>query len=44
LGPLKGNIGNQNYAIPEDVDLSQFSSVVIYCKPFHVVFSYATLG
>jgi flagellar basal body-associated protein FliL len=44
LGSLKGNIGNQNYEIPAGTDLSQFKSVVIYCKPFHVVFSTAALG
>ena len=44
LGPLKGNMGNQNYEIPADTDLSQFRSIVIYCKPFHVVFSTAMLG
>jgi len=44
LGSLKGNIGNQNYEIPAGTDLSQFKSVVIYCKPFHVVFSTATFG
>lgn len=44
LGMLKGNIGNQNYDIPAGVDLSQYQSVVIYCMPFHVVFSTATLG
>ena len=43
LGSLKGNIGNQNYAIPEDVDLRVIESVVIYCMPFHVVFSTAEL-
>lgn len=41
LGPLKGNIGNQNYTIPVDVDLSKFNGVMIYCQPFHVVFSTA---
>lgn len=44
LEGLKGNIGDQNYQIPDDVDLSQYSSVVIYCKPFHVVFSFASLS
>lgn len=43
LGRLKGNRGNQNYAIPADVDVSVFNSVVIYCKPFSVVFSTAPL-
>lgn len=44
LGKLKGNKGNQNYAISDDIDLSKYQSVVIYCKPFHVVFNAATLG
>lgn len=44
LGSIKGNIGNQNYEIPADVDLSQYQSIVIYCQPFHVVFAIATLN
>ncbi len=44
LGSLKGNIGDQNYDIPSDVDVSGFGSVVIYCQPFHVIFSVAGLG
>ena len=44
LGPLKGNRGNQNYTIPADVDVSAIRSVVVYCKPFSVVFSVATLS
>ncbi len=41
LGALKGNMGNQNYEIPADVDLSQYAGVMIYCMPFHVVFATA---
>jgi len=41
LGKLKGNIGNQNYEISADVDLSLYNGVMIYCVPFHVVFSRA---
>jgi hypothetical protein len=44
LGALKGNLGNQNYEIPADVDLSEYHSVIIYCVPFHVVFATAALG
>lgn len=44
LGELKGNVGNQNYEIPADVDISGFNYVVIYCQPFHVNFSFAELG
>jgi len=43
LGSLKGNVGEQNYDIPAGLDLSEYRSVVIYCVPFHVVFSTATL-
>lgn len=43
LGELKGNRGNQNYEIPAGIGAHSYNSVVIYCKPFHVVFSVATL-
>ena len=44
VGRLKGNIGNQNYTLPADLDLSPYKSVVIYCKRFSVVFSTAELA
>ena len=44
LGKLKGNIGNQNYPLPEGLSPDDYGSVVIYCKPFHVVFSVAPLS
>jgi len=43
LGPLKGNVGNQNYNVPSEIDFSQYQAVAIYCLPFQVVFSVATL-
>lgn len=43
LGALKGNIGNQNYAIAADIDLTGFASVVVWCKAFGVLFSTAPL-
>lgn len=43
LGLLKGNVGNQNYDIPAEIDLDTIKSVVIYCWPFKVVFSVADL-
>ena len=43
LGKLKGNKGNQNYEIPDDVDIASMRSVTIYCKPFQVIFSVAPL-
>ncbi|MDA1347505.1 MAG: DM13 domain-containing protein [Chloroflexi bacterium] len=43
-GKLKGNRGNQSYpAQGADLDVDSVKSVVIYCRPFHVVFSVATL-
>ena len=44
LGKLKGNIGNQNYPFPEGLSPDDYNSVVIYCKPFQVVFSVAALS
>ncbi|GAB4114349.1 MAG: hypothetical protein Fur005_05090 [Roseiflexaceae bacterium] len=41
LERLKGNQGNQNYSIPVTVDLSQYRSVVIWCRAFDVTFGYA---
>ena len=43
LGTLKGNKGSQNYAIPGDVDVAAFRSVVIWCKRFVVDFAVAPL-
>ena len=43
IGKLKGNLGNQNYEIPDGVDVTRQQSVVIYCAPFHVIFSVAPL-
>jgi hypothetical protein len=43
IAPLKGNIGDQNYELPADIDLGQYKSVVIWCRTFDVVFGYATL-
>jgi hypothetical protein len=44
LGKLKGNKGSQNYAVPEDVDLSRYSSVSIWCDRFDVSFGAAELA
>lgn len=43
LGELKGNIGDQNYTIPPDVDLTRFGSVVVWCERFSVAFGAAPL-
>ncbi len=43
LGTLKGNIGNQNYILPGDIDVTNFGSVVIWCERFQVLFASAGL-
>jgi hypothetical protein len=43
LGRLTGNIGNQNYAIPDDVDLDRYDTVVIWCRRFSSGFGAADL-
>ena len=44
LGALKGNKGNQQYAIPRSVDLDRYSTVVVWCRAFSVLFARAPLG
>lgn len=43
LGDLKGNVGSQNYEIPRDLDLDVYSTVVIWCVRFSVIFGAAEL-
>ena len=44
LGSLKGNIGDQNYDLPANADLSKFHAVTIWCKRFSVNFGTAPLN
>jgi hypothetical protein len=44
VGKLKANNGNQNYDIPAGTDLSKYSTVLIWCRPFSVLFGSAELG
>jgi hypothetical protein len=43
VGRLKGNIGNQNYDIPEGTDFSRYDTVLIWCRAFSVLFGSAEL-
>lgn len=43
LGKLKGNKGDQNYALPAGLDLKRYTSVSIWCDRFDVSFGAATL-
>ncbi|SNT65519.1 Electron transfer DM13 [Asanoa hainanensis] len=44
LGKLKGNKGDQRYAIPAGTNLEQLTSVAIWCKRFSVSFGAASLA
>jgi hypothetical protein len=44
LGPLKGNVGDQNYVLPEGTDVAAYKSVVIWCEQFGVLFASAPLA
>ena len=43
LGPIKGNKGDQNYDVPEDVDLGTYRAVTVWCRRFGVNFATAPL-
>src|SRR5215469_1312928 len=44
VGSLKGNIGDQNYEIPSDLDLNKYRAATIWCKRFSVNFATAPLS
>lgn len=44
VGALKGNIGDQNYELQSDIDLSKYRAVTIWCKRFSVNFATAPLS
>ena len=43
LGSLKGNIGDQNYDVPANIDLNKYRAVTIWCARFGVNFGTAPL-
>jgi Electron transfer DM13 len=43
LGTIKGNMGDQNYTLGPDVDLSKYRAVSVWCKRFSVNFGAARL-
>jgi Electron transfer DM13 len=43
LGSIKGNIGDQNYTLAPDVDLSKYRAVSVWCKRFSANFGTAPL-
>ncbi len=43
LGPLKGNIGTQNYTLESEFDLSEYQVISVWCKRFSRNFGSANL-
>lgn len=43
LGAIKGNVGDQNYDVPADLDLRRYRAVTIWCRRFSVNFGTAPL-
>jgi hypothetical protein len=44
LGTMKGNVGDQNYEVPDFVDLGKYRAVTIWCKRFAINFGTAPLA
>ena len=44
VGALKGNVGDQNYDLPADLDLAKYRSVTVWCRRFGVNFGTAPLA
>lgn len=43
LGALKGNVGDQQYEISDDIDIDTLSNAVVWCRAFSVGFTSAAL-
>lgn len=43
LGQLAGTVGNQNYEVPADTDLSRYRTVVIFSPSVNLIYAYAPL-
>jgi hypothetical protein len=43
LGSMKGNVGDQNYDVPSNVDFAKYQAVTIWCARFDVNFATAPL-
>ena len=44
LAELKGNVGDQNYELTDDIDLDKYTTVFVWCTRFAVAFGAAALG
>ena len=43
LGPIRATKGNVNYDLPAGIDTGKYHYVLVWCVPFGVLFSYASL-
>ena len=44
LGEIKATKGNVNYEIDNSIDIKRYNKVLIWCRAFSVLFSYANLS
>ncbi len=44
LSKIKATKGNVNYEVPEGIDTAKYDKVLVWCKAFGVLFSYAVLS
>ncbi len=43
LGEIRATEGNVNYTVPAGTDISKYKNLLIWCRAFSVLFSYAQL-
>jgi len=43
ISKIKATKGNVNYDLPTDIDVTKYNKVLVWCKPFSVLFSYVEL-
>jgi hypothetical protein len=43
VAPLKATVGNMNYEVPQDVDVSKYQSIVIWCEITRNVYAAASI-
>ncbi len=43
VAKLKGNIGSQNYEVPENINLDDYNEIWVWCRAFSVGFAKAVL-
>lgn len=44
IGGLRGNVGDQNYDLPPELDLDRYQSVVVWCRRFSAGFGVSPLA